>query len=72
MGSEISHAAAIFRAPAFRDIQPANISPGHRAQNVAQRVVHPATSPMALEMIYDRWGRTVHKSVDGQIVSVTL
>jgi len=72
MGSELSKAAAIFRAPAFRDIHPANISPGHRAQNVAQRLVHPATPPMALEMIYDRWGRMVHKSVDGQIVSVVV
>jgi len=34
--------------------------------------VTPVSHPMAQEMLYDRWGRMVHRYVDGQIISITV
>jgi hypothetical protein len=57
---------SIYNPPAVRDIHPADIPAA------SQEPVTPVSHPMAQELLYDRWGRLVHRYVDGQIVSIRV
>lgn len=65
MDFSVSARGNIYRVPAFRDIQPANIP------TPSLDAIPPVSHPMAMEVFYDRWGRMVHRYVDGQTLNIT-
>ncbi len=63
MVSDIGGIASLYRPPAVRDIQPANIPA------VSPAAIPPLAHPMVLDLLYDRFGRVFHSYDVGRVVS---
>lgn len=63
MAFNVSGIASVYRPPAVRDIQPANIPA------VSPAAIPPLAHPMGLDLLYDRFGRVFHSYDVGRVVS---